>query len=220
MRRMRPTFGEAEFVRLEDPPTGFFSPRGHSSCVSSSCHAGLTRALEGFPKCRCVIRRRSRARWPLAREPDGARCSTRTPYRVSCRSRPAAFRQKDPRYRAYETFSYVRPVWHSIAPARPISPRIRGSTQRVRTTRSLTCLHARTHTRARNVRAVCRDGMTWADTDTWCVRARCDAFSFFSLLLLLAPSSSSSASSSSSSHDFEKSFLAAVHPSDTIFPVW
>lgn len=26
--------------------------------------------------------------------------------------------------------------------------------------------------------------MTWADTDTWCVRARCDAeaFSFFSLL--------------------------------------
>lgn len=66
MRRMRPMFGEAEFVRLEDPATGFFRLRGHSSCVSSSCHVGLTRALEGFPKCRCVIRRRSRAWRSLA----------------------------------------------------------------------------------------------------------------------------------------------------------
>lgn len=58
-------------------------------------------------------------------------------------------------------FLNVRPVWHSIAPARPISPRIRGSTHCVRTTRSLTCAyaHARAHahTRARNVRAACRD---------------------------------------------------------------
>lgn len=71
---MRPMFGEAEFVRLEDlerkgPGGGFvLQARGHSSCVSSSCHALPDARVGRVPKvpvCDTSEIPALGARWPL-----------------------------------------------------------------------------------------------------------------------------------------------------------
>lgn len=49
------------------------------------------------------------------------------------------------------------------------------------------CLPARTLVRARNMRTVCRDRMTWADTDTWCARDAMPRHSPSSLFSSFAP---------------------------------